>query len=133
MRIEPFEQVLHAEPLAADVLHSPLVLSVHGLHDQAHQPGRLVTQFLQINLHRVVGTVHRLPVVDEVAHLHIQQQRFVGVLDIERVKVPVLGNHAHVRLVAEMLHRGLHPDHVIRAVSLAGYQVGGTEVHVLDG
>ena len=71
--------------------------------------------------------------MDEVAHLHIQQQRLVGILDIERVKIPVLGNHAHVRLVTEMLPRGLHPDHVLRAVSLAGYQVGGTEVHVLDG
>ena len=52
---------------------------------------------------------------------------------LKEQEIDVMFTDIPVCLVTEMLSRGLHPDHVLRAVSLAGYQVGGTEVHVLDG
>lgn len=39
MRIQPFEQVLNTESLAADVLHRPPVLLVNGFHDEPYLLG----------------------------------------------------------------------------------------------
>ena len=130
MRVDAFQQVLDAETLAADVLHLTLVLLVDGLHDKAHQHRTLAAQLLQVNLLRIVRTVHRLPIVDEVAHLHIEQQRLLGILHVERVKAAVLRDDAHVRLVLEVLHGRLHTDHVLRTVRLARYQVGRSQIHI---
>ena len=130
MRVDAFQQVLDAETLAADVLHLTLVLLVDGLHDKSHQHRTLAAQFLQVNLLRIVRTVHRLAVVDEVAHLHVEQQRLLGILHVERVKAAVLRDDAHVRLVLEVLHGRLHADHVLRTVRLARYQVGRAQIHI---
>ena len=131
--VKPLEQVLNPEPLAADVLDLAFVLPIHGFHDQPYQTGRLPGEFLQVDFHRIVRTVNRLPVMDEVAHLHVQQQRLVGILDVECVKVAVLGYHAHIGFTAEMFPGRLHTDDVFRTVRLARYQVGGTQIHVSYG
>ena len=92
--IYPFQQILDAETLAADVLHLAetlaadvlhltLVLLVQRLHDEMHQHGTFASQFLQIDFLRVVWAVHRAAVMDEVLHLHIEQQRLVGVFHVE--------------------------------------------------
>ena len=130
VRVKPLEQVLHPEPFAADVLDLALVLFMHGLHNQPYQAGRLSGEFLQVDFHRVVRAVHRLPVMDEVAHLHIQQQRLVGILDVEGVKVPVFGNHAHIGLAVEMFPGCLHTDDILRTVCLARYQIWGTQIYI---
>jgi len=82
MRVDTFQQVLDAESLAADVLHLTLVLLVDGLHDKAHQHRAFAAQFLQVDFLRVVRAVHLLAVMDEVAHLHVEKQRFGGVLHV---------------------------------------------------
>ena len=130
VRIDSFQQVLYAETLAADVLHLTLVLLVDGLHDKSHQHRTLAAQFLQVNLLRIVRTVYRLAVVDEVAHLHVEQQRLLGILHVEGIEAAVLRDDAHVRLVLEVLHGRLHTDHVLRTVRLARYQVGRAQIHI---
>ena len=62
--------------------------------------------------------------MDEVTHLHIQQQGLIGILDIEGVKISVFGNDRHVGLLPEMAGRGFHADDILGTVSLAGNQVG---------
>ena len=93
VRVDAFQQVLDAETLTADMLHLTLVLLVYGLHDKAHQHRTLAAQLLQVDFLRIVRTVHRFPVVDEVAHLHVEQQRFGGVLHVERVETSVLRDY----------------------------------------
>ena len=82
VRVDAFQQVLDAETLAADMLHLALVLFVDGLHDKAHQHRAFAAQLFQIDFLRVVRAVHRAAVMDEVAHLHVEQQRFGGVLHV---------------------------------------------------
>ena len=130
MDIYPFQQILDAETLAADVLHLALVLLVQRLHDEMHQHGAFASKFLQIDFLRVVRTVHRAAVMDEVLHLHIEQQRFVGVFHVERIIGPVLRDDAHVRLRAEVPYRRLHADDVLRTVSLARDKVRRAQVHI---
>ena len=72
VRIQPFEQVLNTEGLAADVLHRPLVLLVNGFHDEPYQHRAFASEFLEIDFHGVVRTVYALPIVDEVRHFHIE-------------------------------------------------------------
>ena len=71
--------------------------------------------------------------MDKVAHLYIEQQRFIHVLDIERVEIAVFGDDAHVRLFLEMLGGSLYTDDILGTVRFSGNQVGGTQVHILDG
>ena len=68
--------------------------------------------------------------MDEVLHLDVEQQGFVGILHIEGVETSAFGNHRHVGLLTEIPHRGLDTDDVLRAVGLARNQVRGTEVHI---
>ena len=68
--------------------------------------------------------------MDKVLHLHIQKQRFIGVLDIEGVKAAALGDDRHIRLVTEILHHGFHADDILRTVSLACHEIRGTEIHI---
>ncbi len=130
MRVDAFQDVLYAETLAADVLHLALVLLVDGLHDKAHQHRAFAAQLLQVYLLRVVRTVHRLAVVDEVAHLHVEQQRFLGIFHVEGVETAVLGDDGHIRLVLEVLDGRLHTDDVLRSVGFPGYQVRRAQVDV---
>ena len=123
MRIDAFEDILDTETLAADMLHLTLVLSVDGLHDKTHQHRTFIPQFLQVNLHRVVRTVHRFTVVDEVAHLHIEEQRLFRIFDVEGVKAAVLRNDAHVRLVLEISYRSFHSYHILSPVRFSGNKV----------
>ena len=62
--------------------------------------------------------------MDEVAHLHVEQQRFGGVLHVEGIETPVLRDDGHVGLVREVPYGSLHADDVFRTVRLARYQVG---------
>ena len=59
--------------------------------------------------------------MDEITHLHIQQQRLIGILHVEGIEVPVFGYYRHIGLLPEIACRGL-----------AGYQVCRTEIHILD-
>ena len=97
MRVDTFQQVLDAESLAADVLHLTLVLLVDGLHDKAHQHRAFAAQFLQVDFLRVVRAVHLLAVMDEVAHLHVEKQRFGGVLHVKSIETPVLRDYLRCR------------------------------------
>ena len=72
------------ESLAADVFHLALVLLVDGLHDKAYPHRAFAAQFLQIEFLRIIRAVHLLAVMDEVAHFHIEQQRFSGIFHVER-------------------------------------------------
>lgn len=109
------------------------VLPVHGLHNQAYQTRGLIAQFLQIDFHGIVRTVHRFTVMNEIAHLHVQQERFIRIPDIERVKISIFSDHAHVRLIPEMLFSSFHTDHVLRRIRLSGYQIGGPRSTYLIG
>ena len=86
MYIDALQKVLDSETLAADVLHLAFVLLVDGLHDEVYQHGTFLAQLLEINLLRIVRTVHRLTVMDEVCHLDIEHERFLGILHIECVE-----------------------------------------------
>ncbi len=124
MRVDAFQQVLDAETLAADMLHLTLVLLVDGLHDKTYQHRTFAAQFFQIDFLRVVRAVHLLPVMDEVAHLHIEQQRFGGILHVEGVETPVLRYHGHIRFIREIAHGGLHADNILGTVGFTRNQVG---------
>ena len=132
MGIKPPKQELDPETFTADMSDPSFVLPVHGLHNQAYQTRGLIAQFLQIDFHGIVRTVHRFTVMDEIAHLHVQQERFIHIPDIERVKISIFSDHAHVRLIPEMLFSSFHTDHVLRRIRLSGYQIGGPQVHILD-
>ena len=124
MRVDAFEKILDAETLAADMLHLPFVLFVDGLHDKAHQHRAFAAQLFQIDFLRVVRAVHRAAVMDEVAHLHVEQQRFGGVLHVEGVETAVLRDDGHIRFVGKISHGSLHADDVLRSVGFPGNQVG---------
>ena len=132
MNIKPLEQELHPETFTTDMSDPSLVLPVHGLHNQAYQTRGFITQFLQIDFHGIVRTVHCFPVMNEVTHLHVQQERFIRILDIKRVEISIFSDHAHVRLIPEMLFSRFHTDHVLCSIRLSGYQIGGPQVHILD-
>ena len=100
------------------------------LHDEVYQHRAFAAQFLQVDFLRVVRSVHRAAVVDKVLHLHVQDKRLVGVLHVKGIEAAILRDDAHVRLAAEVPDRRLHADDVLRAVRLARYQVGRTQVHV---
>ena len=124
MRVDTFQQVLDAESLAADVLHLTLVLLVDGLHDKAHQHRAFAAQFLQVDFLRVVRAVHLLAVMDEVAHLHVEKQRFGGVLHVKSIETPVLRDYRHIGFVREVPHGSFYSDDVLRSVGFARNQVG---------
>ena len=124
MRVDTFQQVLDAESLAADVLHLTLVLLVDGLHDKAHQHRAFAAQFLQVDFLRVVRAVHLLAVMDEVAHLHVEKQRFGGVLHVKSIETPVLRDYRHIGFVREVTHGSFHADDVLRSVGFTRNQVG---------
>ncbi len=69
-----------------------------------HQLRRLAAEFFQIDFKGIVGAVHLAAVMDEVLHLHIQDQRLVGILDIESVEAAALCDDRYVGLVAEPLY-----------------------------
>ena len=85
------------------MLHTTLVLLPDALHHQSHQHRTLRAKFLQVDVHRVVRTVHCLTVVDEVRHLYVQDTGLTGILHVKAVIGPVLSYDAHVRLALEPL------------------------------
>lgn len=82
MGIDALQKILDAESLAPDMLHMALVFLVNGGIDKMHQLRRLASEFLQIDFKGIVGAVHLTAVMDEILHLHIQDQRLVGILDM---------------------------------------------------
>jgi len=124
MRIDTFQQVLDAESLAADMLHLALVLPQDGLHDKAHQHWAFAAQLLQVDFLRVVRAVHLLAIMDEVTHLHVEQQRFIGIFHVEGIETPVLRYHGHIGFVREVPHGRFHADDVLRSVGFTRNQVG---------
>ena len=130
VRIDALEQVLHPETLAADVLDSSSVLPVNGLHDEPHEHRALAAQFVKVHLLRIVRTVRTFTVVDEVRHLHVEQQRLVGIAHVESVEAAIFGDDAHVRLPLKALDGGFYADDILRSVRLTGNEVGRAEVYV---
>ena len=130
VRVDAFQGILNPETLAADMLHFALVLLVDGLHDKTHEQRRLASQLREVNLHRIVRAVYGAAVMDEIAHLDVQQQRLGGIFHIERIERSVLGNDRHIGLDTEIAHGGFHTDHVLRAVSLARDKVRRTQIDV---
>lgn len=128
--VDAFEEVLNAEALAADMLHFVPVLLVDRLHDKAHEQRRFAPQLREVYLHRVVGAVRGFAVVDEVAHLDVEQQRFGRVADVERVERTVLGDDRHIGLGAEIAHGGLHANDVFSTVGLTCDQIRRAEIDV---
>ncbi|CDA87739.1 putative uncharacterized protein [Bacteroides sp. CAG:754] len=133
MGVNTAQEVLDAESLTADVLDMAFVLLVNALVDQLHEFGRFTAQFLQVDVKRVVRTVHLASVMDEVFHLYVQQQRLVRILDIERVETAAFGDDRHVRLVTEIPDHRLYADNILRTVGLSRHKIRGTEVHIADG
>ena len=133
MRIKSFKQILHSEPFAADVLDLAFVLFIHGFRDQPYQTGRLPGEFLQVDFHRIVRTVHGLSVMDEVAHFHIQQQRLVGILDVECIKLP----SSVITLMFVSLRKCFRVAFTRITFSapsaLPAIRLGGTQVHISHG
>ena len=72
VRINPLQDILDAEALAADMLHQTFVVVIDGLHDQPYQQRGLAAEFRKVDFLRVVRPVHRLAIMDEVFHLDIQ-------------------------------------------------------------
>ena len=132
MGVQPFEQILDTETLTTDMTNTAFVILIHGFHNKTYQTGGFVIQLGQIDFHGIVGTVHRFSVMDEITHLHIQQQRLVGILHVECIEVPVFGYYRHIGLLPEIACRGLYSDYILGTVGLAGYQVCRTEIHILD-
>jgi len=128
--VDAFEEVLHAEALAADMLHFAFVLLVNGLHNQAHEQRRFAPQLREVHLHRVVGAVRGFAVVDKVAHLDVEQQRFGRIADVERVERAVFGDDRHIGLGAEIAHGSFHADDILRTVGLACDQIRRAEIDV---
>ena len=93
MGIKPPKQELDPETFTADMSDPSFVLPVHGLHNQAYQTRGLIAQFLQIDFHGIVRTVHRTAIVDKILHLDVQKQRLIGVLHVKRVERTAFGNH----------------------------------------
>lgn len=122
--IDAPKQVLHAETLAADVFYDASVLFVDGLHDEPHEHRTFAAQLVQIDLLRVVRTVRALPVVDDVRHLPVEQERLVGIAHVKGVEAAVFGDDAHVRLPLKALDGGFHTDDILRSVHLPGDKVG---------
>ena len=106
------------------------VLPVNGLHDEPHKHRALAAQFVQVDLLRIVRTVRALPVVNDVRHLHVEQQRLVGIAHIKSVEAAIFGDDAHVRLPLKALDSGFHADDILRSVRLTGDEVGRAEVYV---
>ena len=97
------------------MLHLTLVLLVDGLHDKAHQHRAFAAQFLQIDFLRIVRAVQLLAVMDEVAHLHIEQQRFGGIFHVEGIETPVLDVYKRqvIESVEEMAEEGRTMHHCV--------------------
>ena len=112
------------------MLYLSPVLLVDGFHNQAHEQRRFASQLREVHIHRVVGAVRGFAVVDEVAHLDVEQQRFSRVADVERVERTVLGNDRHIGLGAEIAYGGLHADDILRTVGLACDQIRRAEIDV---
>ena len=68
--------------------------------------------------------------MDKVLHLHIEDKRLIGILDIEGVETAVLRNDRHIGLVLEVLHGRLDTDNILRTVSLARNQIGRTQINI---
>ena len=97
-----------------------------------YQFGRLAAEFLQVDVEGIVRAVHLAAVMNKIGHLDVEQQRLVGILDIEGVETSAFGNHRHVGLLTEILSRSLDTDDVLRTVRLARNQIRRTEIHVTD-
>ena len=128
--VESTQQILDAESLAADVLDVAFVVLVDSLADKVYQLRRLTAKFLQIDVKSIVGTVYLTAIVDKVLHLDIQEQRLIGVFHIECVETATLGNHRHIGLIAEVLYRSLHTNHILRAVGLACNEIRRAEIDI---
>ena len=133
MHVDTFEEVLYPETLATDMLDLAAVILVNGLHDQFDQQRRFASQLLQIDVQRVIGAVYRLPVMQEVRHLDRQFHRLVGILDIEAVIGPVLGNDRKVALAREITQGRLYTQHVFRAVGFRRQKIRRPQIDVTDG
>ena len=132
VRINPLQDVLDTEALAADMLHQTFVVVIDGLHDQPYQQRGLAAEFRKVDFLRVVRPVHRLAIMDEVFHLDIQLGRLVRILHVECIIAAVIRDHRQIRFTGEVPQRRFHPKHVLRTVRFAGKNVSRSQIHILD-
>ena len=112
------------------MLDVAFVVLVDSLADKMYQLRRLTAKLLQIDVESIVGTVHLTAIVNKVLHLDIQEQRLIRVLHIEGVETATLSNHRHIGLIAEVLYRSLHTNHILRAVGLASDKVRRAKIDI---
>ena len=84
------------------MLYLPLVVFVNGLHNQFDEQRRFTAQFFQIDLHGVVWTVYRFPVMNKIGHLYTQLNRLVGIFYIKGVVRPILCNNRQITLTRKI-------------------------------
>ena len=85
MRIQSPKQEFHTEHLGADMLDIAFVILIDGLHHQFDKYGRLVAEFLEVD----VRTVARQTSFDgrqKVFHLHAQLLWLIGILHVKSVE-----------------------------------------------
>ena len=133
VRIDALQQEANPKAFASDVFYYSLVLLPDALHHKSHQYGTLRTEFLQINIHRIIGAIDCRTVMDEVLHLDVQFIRLLGVLHVESIETAVLRDDAHVRLSLEPSLGGFYTYHVLCPVSLTRHDVCRTQVNVGHG
>ena len=114
------------------MLYLALILFVYAFHNQLDKHRTLAAEAFKIDFLRVVGTVHCLAVVDEVGHLDVQQQRFLGEFHVKGEKAAVIGDDREVCLRLERLGGGFDAQHVFRSVGESGHDVLPSEVHIYN-
>ena len=103
MGIQATKEELHAELLRPDMLDGAPVVLIDGLHHQLDQYGRLVTEFLKVD----VGTVawqSSLSGRKEILHLHAELLRFGSILHVKSIEGAVLTDDTHIGLRFKVLH-----------------------------
>ena len=115
------------------MLYLAAVVLVDRLHNELHQQRRFAAQLFHVYFERIIGTVHRLAVVQEVGHFDRQLHRFVGILDVEGVIGAVFRYHREVALAREVAQGRLDAQNVLRAVGFGGQQVCRPQIDVADG
>ena len=122
MDIETSQLEPHTELLRTDMLDGAPVVLIDGLHHQFDQYGRLVAEFLEIDI-RTIARQTSLDGRKKVFHLHAQLLRLIGILHVESIERAVLANHAHIGLRLKILDGSLYTQHVFRILRLAGDDV----------
>ena len=112
------------------MLDFALVLLVYGFHNQLDKHWRLLTEFFQIDLLRVVGAVHSLTVMEKISHLDTEQQRFFGEFYVKCVIATIFSDNRKIGFLLERLESRFDAKHVLRTVGKSGDKVLIAEVNI---